>query len=664
MTSKTPHAKTDEAAEIKRLEREVRRHNKLYFEKNAPEISDYEFDQLVETLKKLKPDSLVLTEIPSEGTKEFRKVRHTSEMLSLDKCYNDEDLWNWAEKFEDDLVVMPKIDGLAVELRYDEKGELILAATRGDGWTGDDITANARMIADIPQKITEGPLEVRGEVFMKLSIFQKYKEDFANPRNLAAGGVKQKDPRKTKEYGLSFLAYDVFRPGLEKETEKFQILDDLGFTLPELWHLAKEQEALQKIYVHFLERREKYDFETDGVVYRANLVSEQKRLGVTSHHPRWAMAYKFQGDSGTTTLNDVEWTVARTGVITPAGVVDPVQLSGATVTRVSLHNYGLMMKLGLRKGSQVLLIRSGGVIPKLEGVAEAGKGKLFEPPTKCPSCGEPTEVRDDFLYCTNQGASSAPSIGKADGASPRKEGCRTTKTRELEHFIKVIEVDGFGEKLVEKLYENGFVLDPADFYALTKENLLELERMGDVLATKLIGNVQAKRELPLDIFLQSLGIREFARHASKLLAKKYGTFTNLKKASEEELSEIHTIGPVIAKEVVSGLEKKKGLIAKLLKQVSLIEGEAAPPEVEGPLSGKKFLFTGSLLAMERGKAEKLVEEKGGEIASGVSKTLDYLVVGDGGGAGSKLEKAQKLQAKGEKVKILSEKEWQGMMKAQ
>jgi len=632
---------------VQELEEEIRRHNKLYFKKNKPELSDYEFDTLVERLKKLKPDSAVLREIPSEGGKEFKKVRHTSEMLSLDKCYSDEDLFDWASKFEGDLVVMPKIDGLATELRYNGKGEMILAATRGDGVVGEDITANARMISDIPHKLPKGPFEMRGEIYMKLSVFKKYKDQFANPRNLAAGGVKQKDPNKTKEYHLSFYAYDILRTGgegFEKETDKFQCLHDLGVPVVPIWHLANDQEALKKVYEHFLERRDQVDFETDGVVYKANLLSEQTRLGMTAHHPRHAIAYKFQGDSGTTTLEDVEWSVARTGVITPVGIVEPVELSGATVTHVTLHNYGLMMKLGLRKGSKVVMMRRGGVIPKLESVAEAGQGHLFEAPKACPSCGEPTEVRDDFLYCSN------------------KHSCRSAKMQELEHFMKTIECDGFGEKLIEKLYDNGFVQDPADFYALKKEDLLELERMGEILATKLIGNIQAKRDMPLDVFLRSLGIRELAKHASKLLAQNYGNLKKLQEVSEEELSAIHTIGPVIAREVVEGLKKKKSLIEKLLKHVRIV-GATRRVALTGagaetaPLHGKKFLFTGALLAMERGEAEKLVIDAGGEIASSVTKDLDYLVVGDGGGAGSKLDKAKKLQEKGGKVEILSEASW-------
>ncbi len=620
------------------LEKEIQKHNQLYFEKNQPEISDYAFDRLVEKLKKLKPDSSILSAIPSEGG--AKKVRHTSEMLSLDKCYSVDDLNDWSEKFEGEIVASPKIDGLATELRYNEKGELTLGATRGDGVEGEDITANVRMIADIPQKISRGSLEIRGEIHMKLSTFKKYKKKFANPRNLAAGAVKQKDPQKTKEYHLSFFGYDVLGLPLETEWEKRSLLQ--SFRVPVVESRKVNREEMKEAYEYFLSKRTREDFETDGVVFKANLVSEQNQLGVTAHHPRYAIAYKFQDDSGTTVLKDVEWNVARTGVITPVGLVEPVELSGAMVSRVSLHNLGLMKKLGLRQGSKVVMMRRGGVIPNLESVLEVGHGKIFESPKVCPSCHSRAEIRDDFLYCTN------------------KQGCRTTKIQELEHFIKVIECDGFGQKLIEKLYDNGFVQDPADFFTLTKNNLLELERMGEVLATKLIGNIQSRKKISLDGFLRSLGIRELAKHTSKLLVQHYRTLKDVLKVSEEELSQIHSVGPVIAREVVEGLKKKKGLIQKLLKYVDVAANLvfAAGGRSQGsPLHSKKFVFTGSLLSMTRNKAQKLVEEKGGEVLETVTKNLDYLVVGDGGGAGSKLEKAKKNQAKGAKVKIISERDF-------
>ena len=623
------------------LEAAVRRHNQLYFQYHQPEISDYEFDQLVEQLREIAPDSKVLKELGSDLNKASQKIRHTSEMLSLDKCYSSEDLQDWADKIEGDFVVSPKIDGMAVEIRYDSSGQLLLAATRGDGVEGEDITGNVRMIQDIPQNIHQGPLEIRGEIYMRLSVFQKYKDQFANPRNLAAGAVKQKDPQKTRDYQLSFFGYDVLGMSIETEWEKRELLKKCH--VPVVESLKVSRDGMMEAYQHFLQKRSEEDFETDGVVFRSNLVSEQTRLGVTAHHPRYAIAYKFQGDSGVTTLKDVEWNVARTGVITPVGLVEPVELSGAMVSRVSLHNLGLMQKLGVRQGSKVVMMRRGGVIPNLESVSEEGSGEKFMPPQVCPSCGEPTEVRDDFLYCTN------------------KTGCRKAKIQELEHFMKVIECDGFGEKLIEKLYDNGFVLDPAEFYTLTQENLMELERMGEVLATKLVGNIQARREISLEMFLRSLGIRELAKHTSKILVKHFGTLEKIRKVTEEELSVIHTVGPVIAREVVEGLKKKSDLIDKLLKHVTVGAIHELPLQNKtGVLSGKKFVFTGTLLSMERSKAQKLVEEQGGEAQDSVTSDTDYLVIGDGGGAGSKLEKAKKIQAKGGKIQILTETQWKDL----
>ncbi len=630
-------------ATIPELEQEIRRHNALYFETHRPEISDYEFDRLVEELRRLKPDSPVLAEIPSEGAKGFRKVRHSREMLSLDKCYTDEDLLDWAGKFEGSVLAMPKIDGCATALRYDPEGRLVLAATRGDGLTGEDITANARQIRDIPQTVSRGPVEIRGEVYMKLSVFREFQDSFANPRNLAAGALKQKDPRKTADYRLSFFGYDVLDLPLTTEREKFDLLNTFRIPTVESVFVNKEPEELKKAYEHFLAARNTRDYETDGVVFRADRLSEQERLGITAHHPRYAIAYKFQGDSGTTTLEDVEWSVARTGVITPVGIVKPVELSGATVTRVSLHNVGLMAAHGLRYGSRVVMMRRGGVIPNLESVVEAGQGKPVEIPATCPSCGRATEIRDDFLYCTN------------------KKGCRKTKIQELEHFIKTIECDGFGEKLIEKLYDNGFLADAADYYRLKKDDLLGLERMGEVLAVKLIRHIQELRVLPLDVFLRALGIRELARQTSKILAREFGSLEKIRNLTEEDLSAIHSIGPVIAREIVAGLREKRGLIETLLTQVRIVE---SPPSAKvGPLAGKKLLFTGSLLAMERSLAEKKVAEAGGEIASGVTRDLDYLVVGDGGGAGSKLVKAKKLRSQGAKLQILSEDEWKRLLSA-
>ena len=629
---------------VSELEKEIRRHNRLYFELAAPEISDTEFDRMVERLKELKPDSPVLHEIGSDlGQGRSKKVSHSSPMLSLDKCYNLDDLMDWASKVKGDLVATPKIDGLAIAVHYGAQGQLSQAETRGDGTKGDDITANVRQIRDIPQDIGQGPIEVRGEVYMKKSVFAGYHETFANPRNLAAGALKQKDPKKTADYRLSFFAYELIGLSLSDEIEKMRLLKKLGFVPIEAQRCKAESEALNVAYESFLKKRDSIDFELDGVVYKANDIAEQIRLGASAHHPRWAIAYKFQGDSGTSTLREVEWSVSRTRAITPIGIIDPVELSGASVSRVSLHNYGLMKKMNVSLGASVLVMRRGGVIPNLEQVLKPTK-KLVEAPEKCPSCGFPTEIRDDFLYCTNA------------------KGCRSTKLGELRHFVDVLEIEGFGDKMIEQLYDNGFVEDLPDFFRLKRDDLLSLERVGEILADKLIQQIQSHRKVPLSTFLRSLGISELAKHTSEVLAKRYRNLENLRQVTEEELSEIHTIGPVIAREAVRGLKDKSRTIDKLLKFVTLEEKASAK---EGVLSGKSFLFTGTLASMDRKAAEKKVEASGGEIAGGVTKDLDYLVIGSEGyknrDKGNKWIKAESLMQKGASIQIISEEEFLKML---
>jgi len=620
---------------IEELEKEVRHHNALYFVKQKPEISDEQYDKLVKELQKRRPDSPVLEEVGSDLTSTFQKVEHAIPILSLDKCYDNETLKSWAAKFEGGIVASPKIDGMAVSLIYDSNGKLVRAATRGDGHKGENITTNAMEVDGISEMIDLHDVEVRGEVFMPLPVFDNYRQTFKNPRNLAAGAIKQKNPRKTKEYSLSFLAYDLLGSGASTEMEKHKLLKK-SFTTVD--RIKVDRNDLQSAFNHFLEKRDRDKFETDGVVYKADRVDEQERLSSTASHPRFAIAYKFQGDSGETTLVDVEWSVSRTGAITPVAIVEPVTLSGAMVTRASLHNVNMMEQLGLSKGARVVMMRRGGVIPNLERVVKKGKA-AFKVPSVCPSCGAPTERHDDFLYCTNS------------------DSCVTSKVRELIHFIQTIECDGFGDKLVAQLYKNGLVTDASEFYMLTKEDLLGLERMGDTLAEKLLRNIESRRELDLDVFLRSLGIRELGQHVAKILAS-YGSLDYVLELKEEELAGIHTIGEVIAKYVVEGLKEKRSLITKLKKQVTVRKGIA---KKKGALSGKSFLFTGVLLSMSRKDAQSMVEHEGGESAQGVTKDLDYLVVGDGGRAGSKLDKANKLQDEGGKVKVLSEKEFLKMV---
>ena len=377
------------ALSVAQLEEAVRFHNAAYWVDDAPVISDPDFDVLVETLRAKAPDSPVLDLIGPAGAgealeEEFggEKVAHDPPMLSLDKCYDEPTLLRWFDKFEGDAVVTPKVDGVAVCIRFDGSGRLAVASTRGNGLFGELITEQVKRIVNVPESIEVGALEVRGEAYMPWSVFRaKFAAIYSSPRNLTAGALKQKDPEQTRKYEIHFFAYDVVGREFDSEAEKMAFVASIGFTPVD--HRVVPHEKLQETFEEFEELRPTLDYDTDGVVYKANHTAEQKRMGFTAHHPRYAIAYKFQGDSGQSTLREVLWSVSRTGAINPVGIVDPVELSGATVTRVSLHNLSIMEKLGgeqgLRIHSKVVMVRRGGVIPHLERVVEPGDVGLARP---------------------------------------------------------------------------------------------------------------------------------------------------------------------------------------------------------------------------------------------------------------------------------------------
>lgn len=625
-----------------RLEREIRQANELYWEKEAPSISDYDYDRLVVRLQELAPDAAVLDELGERAESLGAPVEHERPMLSLDKCYGEVDLNDWASKLEGDFIVMPKLDGIACSLRYDQRGRLRLAATRGTGLVGDDVTANARGIKDIPQEVSMPGVEVRGEVFMRLSVFERYKDRFSNPRNLTAGAMKQKDAQKSADYGLSFAAYDAIGTGFATEVEKFDWLAAQGF--PKMMLLVAERGNLQAAYEEFADKRATLDYEIDGVVFRANLGSEQERMGATARFPRWAMAYKFQGESGRTTLTDVEWSVSRTGAITPVAIIEPVQLSGAMVSRASLHHPGYVDKLGLSRGCEVLVSRRGGVIPNVEKVLKPGTDPL-PAPEACPSCGQPTRWDADFLFCS------------------KPEQCQAARVGELEHYCSVTELLGFGERLLTEAYQAHLIRSPVDLYTITSEQLQTLERVGEKLGDKLVAQVQAGRELPLATFLRALGIPELGAHVSGLLARQYGSLDAIRKLQVEELAQIHSIGEIIARHVVEGLQERSALIDALLTHLTL----TVPKNVtsEGPLKGLSFVFTGKLEVMDRKVAQEEVRKLGADTPSGVSAHLSYLVIGveKGGAKSSKQKSAEKHIEKGAGLKVIDETAFLALLEA-
>lgn len=629
--------------EITSLEEQVRHHNRLYWDEAKPEISDYEYDQLVLRLRALAPDSPVLAEM-GPSRRFGAEVRHREPMLSLDKCYSEEDLRDWLDGFEGEVIAMPKFDGIACTLHYDATGALVMAATRGDGVSGDDITQNVLAIADVPARVPSGrALEVRGEIYMRLSVFAAFKsEGMANPRNLTAGAVKQKDRKKSAAYRLSFAAYDLVGDGAETQERELVHLAELGF--PKIDYLVLPRDRAFEGYEQLAKLRPTLDYEIDGVVFKVNRLSEQRRLGQTAHHPRFALAYKFQGDTGVSVLKEVEWSVARTGAITPVAIVEPVALSGVTVTRASLHNVAFIDRLDLSLGAKVTLVRRGGVIPNVELVVEKGAAVVVVP-VACPSCGTATVRERDFLFCS----------------VPRS--CKGAILGQLAHYAAVTDMMGFGEVVLEGAYGAGLLRDAADFYTLEIDALSRLERVGDKLAKKLRAEVDKKRTLGLATFLRALGIADLGKHVSQVLADRYRTLDAVLAVTQAELAATHGIGEIIAEHVTTGLGEAAPLIARLREHVKIAEETAAT--IDGPLTGKSFIFTGKLVALSRGEAEKRVRKAGGAVLSSVTKQLDYLVVGADktGGPSTKQKAADKLIAAGARIRILSEEELLAMLAA-
>ncbi len=657
-----------ETLSVDELAAAIREHDHRYWVLHAPRISDYEYDRLVRRLRELAPEHPQLLALGSDVAETGvlgDKVAHEQPMLSLDKCYELSELQRFGASFEGPAVVSPKIDGVALSLRYDAAGRLVRAVTRGDGQRGEDVTANARRVAAIVARLPDGNVEVRGEVYMPLSRFARHADTFANPRNLTAGTIKQKEGSAAQLPDLAFFAYDVRGLAVRTEWEKLAYLERVGFAVVPAERL--ERAEWQAGYERYLARRHALDYELDGVVYKADRLSEQERLGYTAHHPRFAIAYKFQGESGESTLRTVEWSVARTGAITPVALIDPVVLSGAEVSRCSLHNVGILRKLGLRLGDRVVAMRRGGVIPNVELSLGGGTVDVV-PPVACPGCGGPTRLDGDFLTCE------------------QREQCPAVRLALLGHYVKAAGIEGFGEKLLQSLVKSGLVETPDQLYRLKPHHLVPLERMGDILARKLVANIETARTLPLATFLQALGIEELGPTVAALLADRCGTLDAVlalsladferKKAAKGDADGAGTrfpgIGERIAAAIVTGLGARRPLIDALRQHVTVLGAlpPAAAPSAAAaaqPFAGRSVVFTGTLETMDRKAAQQRVRGLGGHTPSDVSKDLHVLVVGGAGpGAGppsSKEKKAQKLVADGHPIEIVGEREFVARLEA-
>ena len=658
----------DIAQRANELRAEIERHNRKYYVEAAPEITDFEYDRLVEELAEIEeaypelrsPDSPTQS-VGAPPAEAFAPVRHRVRMMSLDNTYNPEELRRFDERVrkglpgeEVEYVVEPKVDGVAVALTY-RRGTLEVGATRGDGETGEDITANLKTLKDIPERLVgdlPSLLEARGEVYMPFSAFLRVNQEreeagqtrFANPRNCAAGSLKQLDAAITATRGLRFYAYGVGAfEGIAFETHG-EILERLeAFGLP----VNSERTILRSAddVIAFAEKweqgRSSLDYAVDGLVVKVNRLDQQRRLGATSKAPRYMIAYKFAPEEATTTVVGVDVQVGMTGVLTPVARLEPVDLAGSVVRNATLHNFDEVCRKDVRVGDRVVIEKAGEIIPQVVRVLAEDRpsdAKPVAPPEECPVCRG--EVERDWLPPARKGEPPRP--GKfIRCVSP---SCSAQLKQRIRHFAArdAMDIEGLGPALIEQLVEGGLVKDCADLYALTKEQLAALERMGEKSAQNLLAALEGSKSREVHRLIAGLGIRNVGARAAFVLARHFGSVERLMEASEEDLQAIDEIGPIIARSVAAFFrdESARGLVAKLRRHGLRLESEEGGAPQDSPLRGKTVVVTGSLKGYTRAEIQEKIRALGGRAASSVSGKTDYLVAGEE--AGSKLAQAKKL----------------------
>ena len=657
---------------IEELRAEIRKHDHYYYVLNQPLISDAEYDRLFRELQELeeKYPQFVTPDSPTQRVgappaEEFRPVRHAIPMLSLQNCFSEEEFLEWDRRVRRLLggrqpvyICEPKLDGLSVELVY-ENGVLTVGSTRGDGYVGEDVTRNLRTIRQIPLRLLplngKAPrlLEVRGEVYMEKEAFRRLNREreekgeplFANPRNAAAGSLRQLDPGITARRPLKAFFYALGRAEgitIRSQEELLAILSKLGFPVNPLWKRCESPEEAIAFYHELLERRDELPYEADGVVVKVNDFSQREALGEVSRAPRWAIAFKFPAEEATTRVLDIVVQVGRTGALTPVAILEPVEVSGVTVSRATLHNEDEVKRKDVRIGDWVVVRRAGEVIPEVvKSIPErrTGKEREFRMPDRCPVCGGPV-VRPPGEV-----------IHRCENLS-----CPARIKEAIRHFAsrRAADIEGLGEKLVDQLVDKGLVRRISDLYHLTKQQLASLERIGEKSAQNLLEQLERSKGMSLARLIYALGIRYVGEHIAEVLAERFGSIDELARASYEELVGIPEIGPRIAQSIVDffASQGNRRLIEEL-KAVGIDPRAQRPPE-KGPLAGKTFLFTGRLSGMTRQEAKRLVESLGGKVASSVSRKVDYVVVGED--PGSKLDRARALG-----ITTLSEEEFKELV---
>ena len=658
----SPAKQTSSEARAAELREEIAKHDEAYYVHDDSTIGDDEYDALLNELRDLEeanpelrtPDSP--TQRVAGGMKpldKFQEVEHPEPMLSLGNARNEEELRAWETRIRNLLkrfditaeefgyVSEPKIDGLAISLVY-EDGKLVRGATRGDGRVGEDVTHNLRTIEAIPHRIKDAPdlVEVRGEIYFPRSGFEELntrraeagEATFANPRNAAAGTIRQLDPKIAAERPLSMWCYGI-GTGLDLPTHSDEIewMRDRGFALEEEIAVHETEDQVVERCKWWEERREQLDYEIDGVVVKVNERSLWRDLGVVGREPRWAIAWKFPPITATTTLEHVFWNVGRTGALFPFAGLKPVRVGGVTVSTATLHNEEDLARKDVREGDEVVVTRAGDVIPQVVApLIQRRKGKRLRkarPPKECPSCGTPTVKPDDgvFTIC------------------PNRRGCPGQSFQHVKHFAAVMDIEGLGEKLSYRFLDEGLITDQAEIYDLTVERLTELEGFGEISARNLVEAIEDSKKQPFPIVLFALGLPEVGYVTARALAEHFGTIDALVEATTEQIEEVEGVGPIVAERLREELaeEPTLELIKRLRERGLRFELSEAERRAEsGPLDGKTFVLTGTLPELSRDEATNLIRRAGGKVTGSVSKKTDYVVAGDS--PGSKFAKAQEV----------------------
>ncbi|MGA9293459.1 MAG: NAD-dependent DNA ligase LigA [Ignavibacteriaceae bacterium] len=658
---------------IENLREKIRDHDYRYYILSDPSISDEEYDKLIKELEKLEKENphLITPDSPTQRvgkdlTKVFNPVTHKIPMLSLANTYNEEDLFDFDRRVREALpqdekieyVVELKIDGASVSLHY-LNGYLNTAATRGDGFVGEEITTNVKTIKAVPLKIKKissvpyslNDIEVRGEIFINVDDFLKLNKEregkgeklFANPRNSAAGTLKMQDPKIVAGRPLNIFVYTLISPGdnLVSQHENLNILKKLGLRVNPEVKLCNSIEQVLEVCHEFEEKRESLEYEIDGAVIKVNSLSHQKILGNIAKSPRWAVAFKFKARQAFTRINKITWQVGRIGTLTPVAELEPVFLSGSTISRATLHNFDEIQRKDIREGDKVVIEKGGDVIPKVVSVILSErdkKSKHVKPPENCPVCGSSLFKPEDEVayYCVN---SECPAQVKG----------------RIEHFAArgAMDIEGLGEALINLFVEMGFLKTYADIYDLQekREELVNIDRLGEKSVDNLLNSIEKSKKQPFAKVLFALGIRYVGSGAAKKLADGLNSIDNLISASEEEISSIHEIGPSISGSVKKFFSNKNNLnIIKRLKKHGLQFSGVSKIKENTLFSDKSFVLTGTLSGFSREEAGEKIVNLGGKVTSSVSKNTDYVLIG--ANPGSKLSKAEKLG-----IKTINEKEF-------